>query len=45
MRCTECNKEIDETFMEKLKGTYIKGKPYCSNCQKKLLGKGSSKEK
>lgn len=36
MKCTICKKEIEETFMEKIKGTYIKGKVYCTECQKQL---------
>jgi hypothetical protein len=35
MKCSICNKEIEQTFLGKIKGTYIKGKPVCSECQKK----------
>lgn len=40
MKCSICRKEIKETFLDKIKGTYFKIggelKPVCSNCQKKL---------
>ena len=45
MKCTLCKKEIQETFMGKIKGTYIKGKPYCSACQKQLQKTKHLKEK
>ncbi|HIH25457.1 hypothetical protein J4476_02280 [Candidatus Woesearchaeota archaeon] len=39
-KCTVCNEKIETTFLEKIRGTYIrKGKKLeaiCSNCQKKL---------
>lgn len=42
MKCANCNKEIEEAFMGKLKGTHIKGKPYCTECQRSLLEKNST---
>lgn len=39
MKCSICNGKIENTFLEKIKGSYIrkKGKLYtiCSDCQKK----------
>jgi len=38
MKCTICKKKIDETFLKKIKGTYVKkqGKRHvvCNDCQK-----------
>mgnify|MGYP003580851776 CR=1 FL=1 len=43
MKCAECNREIQETFLKKIIGTYIKknGKrvAICSDCQKKTVEK------
>ncbi len=36
MKCTKCKKKIKTTFLNKIIGTYIKGKPYCKDCQKKI---------
>ena len=40
MKCELCKEKIQETFLEKIKGTYIKvnKKLYaiCNNCQKKF---------
>ena len=40
--CNICNKEIEETFLKKIRGTYIKvnkkSKTVCSVCQKKFPG-------
>lgn len=36
VKCSLCNKNIEELFLKKIKGTYIKKKPVCSDCQKKL---------
>lgn len=36
MKCEGCGRKIEETFLGKIKGTYIKGKPYCNECQKKV---------
>ena len=40
MKCELCKEKIETTFLEKLKGTYIKvnKKSYaiCRNCQKKF---------
>lgn len=34
MKCSKCNQDIEETFLGKIKGTYEKGKPVCTKCQK-----------
>jgi len=38
VKCDECKEKIEETFLGKIKGTYIKDgkkkKVICSNCQK-----------
>jgi len=40
MKCELCKENIEETFLEKIKGTYVKfnKKLYsiCNNCQKKF---------
>jgi len=40
IRCSICNKKIQETFLGKIKGTYKKEKgkleAICSECQKKM---------
>ncbi len=36
MKCSVCGKKIETTFLGKIKGTYINGKPVCSECQKKI---------
>jgi hypothetical protein len=41
MNCTICKSKIQETFLKKIIGTYIKDKkgkkkPVCSECQSKL---------
>lgn len=40
MKCSICNKKLEETFLGKIKGTYIKkhGKKYtiCNDCQTKF---------
>jgi len=33
-KCSICKEKIETIFLEKIKGTYIKKKPICSNCQK-----------
>ena len=39
MKCDLCGNKIEETFLEKIKGIYVKinhkNKLICSNCQKK----------
>ena len=39
MKCDLCNNKIEETFLEKIKGIYVKVngkvKNICNNCQKK----------
>lgn len=39
MKCSICNEKIEEIFLGKIKGTYIKKKPVCSNCQRTLREK------
>lgn len=44
MKCEICKKKIEETFLKKILGTYVKdakGKkhPVCFECQKKLTTK------
>ena len=46
MKCEVCSKAIATTFLEKLKGTFVKdakGKPHsvCFECQSKLKDKES----
>ncbi len=45
MKCAACKKQVQETFLKKLVGTYVKdskGKlnAVCFECQKKLKGNG-----
>ncbi|MDD5254076.1 MAG: hypothetical protein PHG05_03155 [Candidatus Nanoarchaeia archaeon] len=35
MKCEICKEKIQETFLEKIKGTFFKKKAICSNCQRK----------
>ncbi len=35
MKCSKCGKKIDETFLGKIIGTYVKKKPICRDCQLK----------
>ena len=35
-KCEICRDKIEETFLEKIRGTYINKKAVCSGCQKKL---------
>ncbi len=48
MKCDLCSQKIEETFLEKIKGTYIgryKGKKVvCPSCQKKYSQKEISKK-
>jgi len=44
MKCTICSKKIEETFLKKIVGTYIKDKnrkkqAICFECQKKFPNK------
>ena len=39
IKCAICNNEIEELFLGKIKGTLIKGKKVCSNCQSKYKDK------
>ena len=34
-KCAICNEKIEKTFLNKIKGTYVKGKTVCSKCQRK----------
>jgi NAD-dependent SIR2 family protein deacetylase len=34
MKCSKCGNKIEETFLGKIKGTYVKKEPICDNCQK-----------
>jgi hypothetical protein len=36
VKCSLCKEKIEQTFLGKVKGTYVKGKPVCSECQKKI---------
>lgn len=36
MKCSICNEKIEETFLGKIIGTYVKKKPVCDKCQKKI---------
>jgi hypothetical protein len=33
MKCTICKEKIEETFLSKIKGTYVLKKPVCFRCQ------------
>ena len=39
VKCDLCGKGIKEIFLGKLKGTYIKKKTICSDCQKEYKEK------
>ncbi|MBI2139941.1 hypothetical protein HYU14_03385 [Candidatus Woesearchaeota archaeon] len=39
MKCAICNEKIEMNFLNKIMGTYIRGKAVCSGCQKKFPGK------
>ena len=50
MKCELCNKNVEELFLKKIKGTYVKdakGKKHviCFECQKKLNDKKKILEK
>ena len=36
MKCAVCKQKIEETFLSKIKGTYINKKGVCSSCQTKF---------
>jgi len=36
MKCVICGTKIETTFLGKILGAYVKGKPVCSLCQKKF---------
>jgi len=35
-RCAVCKGKIEETFLGKIRGTFVKKKAVCSACQKQL---------
>lgn len=35
-KCALCGERIETTFLGKIRGTYIRKKPICFECQKKL---------
>jgi hypothetical protein len=35
MKCDICKDKLEKTFLDKIKGTYIKKKVVCQSCQKK----------
>ena len=35
VKCAICKEKIEETFLGKIKGSYVKKKPVCNECQKK----------
>lgn len=39
MKCSLCNEKIETGILEKIKGTYVKKKLVCFNCQKKFKEK------
>ncbi|MCX6711767.1 MAG: hypothetical protein NT139_01880 [Candidatus Woesearchaeota archaeon] len=45
IKCAICGEKIETTFLEKIKGTYIKKKTICSNCQRKYKDKLKEKIK
>lgn len=38
-KCAVCKGKVEETFLGKIKGTYVKKKIVCNECQKKYKGK------
>ena len=36
IKCSICGKEVEVTFLGKLKGSYVKKKAVCSSCQRDL---------
>ncbi len=35
MKCSKCGNKIEETFLGKMKGTFLDKQPVCQECQKK----------
>jgi len=35
MKCSLCSAKIETGILDKVKGTYVKKKPVCPECQKK----------
>tara|TARA_Y100000310_G_scaffold203527_1_gene203761 strand:- start:3053 stop:3193 length:141 start_codon:yes stop_codon:yes gene_type:complete len=33
-KCALCKEKVEETFLGKIRGTFVKKKVVCSNCQK-----------
>lgn len=42
-KCSLCGEKVEETFLGKIKGTYVKGKIVCNKCQVEI--KDSVKKK
>ena len=34
-KCTLCKEKIEQTFLGKIRGTFVKNKAVCSSCQNK----------
>lgn len=39
MKCSLCGNKVDTGILDKIKGTYVKKKVICSDCQKKFKDK------
>ena len=39
VKCSICKGKVEETFLGKIKGTYVKKKAVCNECQKKYKDK------
>jgi len=39
MKCSVCNKKVETHFLGKIKGTYVKKKVICSDCQREKKDK------
>ena len=39
MKCSLCGEKIETGILDKIKGTYVKKKLVCNNCQKKYKDK------
>ena len=45
IKCAICSEKIETIFLDKIKGTYIKKKTVCSNCQREYKDKLKEKIK
>lgn len=36
-KCSVCGEKIEVSFLGKIFGTYVKGHPVCSKCQRKYM--------